>query len=149
MALAAYNPTDRVEQLILLTERLSGIMDEENAVLADRRPRELEQYAKEKSRLAAIYAQEIRAIARDKSLVAGAPPELTERLKTFTKKFESRAEAQKALLSRARRVTEGAIKAIGDEIAARQPKPSAYGVRGPAGAPAMARPQAVALNQVV
>ena len=41
MPLAAQGPTDRVEQLIILTERLTEIIMREIGVLKDRRPAEL------------------------------------------------------------------------------------------------------------
>ncbi|MEM1102617.1 MAG: flagellar basal-body protein FlbY [Pseudomonadota bacterium] len=149
MPLAANDPTDRVEQLILLTERLSGLISKETEILQSKRPRELEPYGAEKSKLAALYAQEIRAISNDKSLIAGVAPELTERLATFTKAFEEQAAIQKRALARARRVTEGAIKALADDVARRRQRFDGYGAGGVQSPSPANSPTSIALNQIV
>ena len=148
MPLAAKNATERVEMLIKITERLTGILDQENDILASRRPLELEELADEKARLAAIYAQEIRQISQNSGLVETAPPELKDRLRAFTESFEEKSRQQKRVLERARRITEGAIKAIADEVAKKREPVTTYGARtGPQFA--APRPANLTLNQVV
>jgi len=149
MPLHAHDPADRVEQLILLTERLSKIIDQETTILETRRPRELEPLKEEKTKLAALYAQEIRAIAADRSLVSGVAPALTDRLKTFTKAFEEKAAKQKAALERARRLTEGAIKALADDVAKRSRPFEGYGGGLASSLANTPRPTSLTLNEVV
>ena len=149
MPLVAHNPTDRVEQLIMLTERLSSVIDKETQILAERRPRELEPLQAEKNKLAALYAQEIRAIAADRRMVEGVEPALTERLKTFTQSFEEKAATQKRVLDRARRVTEGAIKALADDVAKRRRPFAGYGAQAVPAMAGAAQPTSLTLNEVV
>lgn len=113
----------RVKTLIALTEELTAIFDVENASLAARRPREIAPLQEDKARLAAAYAQSIRDIASDRSLVNGAGDALMEKLKSITQVFEKRASEQRALLDGARFVAEGVLKAVADEANSRVASP--------------------------
>ena len=85
----------RVKALIDLTEELTAIVTRENELLTTRRPSELAPLQAEKARLAAAYAQSIRAVAADRVAVAGAGPDLIEQLREITRTFESRARRQR------------------------------------------------------
>ncbi|MEQ1930540.1 MAG: hypothetical protein ABL957_08400, partial [Parvularculaceae bacterium] len=88
----------RVKTLIALTEELSSIFERENEALKTRRPSDIAPLQEDKSRLAAAYAQSIRAIAADRGLMRGASAVLMEKLSSITKAFERRADEQRALL---------------------------------------------------
>lgn len=120
----------RVEALIDLTEKLTAIFTRENDLLLTRRPRELAPLQPEKARLAAIYAQSIRDIARDRGLVDGAGATLIGKLREITALFEARASEQRVLLDGARLAAEGVVRAIADEAEAEARAPG-YGERGP------------------
>ncbi|MEX0645659.1 MAG: hypothetical protein WD076_10125, partial [Parvularculaceae bacterium] len=68
----------RVRTLIALTEELASIISDENSALSERRPRDIAPLQADKARLAAAYAQSIRDIAADRSLVDGAGDTLLE-----------------------------------------------------------------------
>ncbi len=127
MPLLAANPTDRVEQLILLTDKLSDIITAEVKILEERRPKDLSPLSAEKAKLSSVYAQELRAIAQDRSLIGGVAPDLAERLKAVTKTFQTKVDKEMRLLTRARRITEGAVKAIAEDAASRNRPPTGYG----------------------
>ena len=57
MAIAAQDAADRVEQLIILTERLTELIALEAAAFEARRPHEAAKYIEETARLANIYRQ--------------------------------------------------------------------------------------------
>lgn len=105
----------RVRALIDLTESLSAIVAQENAILATRRPRDLEPLQAEKARLAAAYARSIRDIAADRGNIAGASAPLIEQLRELTKTFEGRAMRQQALLDGATKAGEGLLRAVAQE----------------------------------
>ena len=113
----AANATDRVQSLIELTQSLSDIFQQENTLLTDRRPREIEPLQAEKARLAAAYAQTIRDIAANRAIVEGAGGALLSELRAITKTFEARAAKQRALLTGAATATEGVVKAVAAEAA--------------------------------
>ena len=109
---------ERIKSLIDVTQSLSAIFAKENDFLENKRPSEIAPLQAEKARLAAAYAQTIRNIADNRSLVEGADAELLEELRAITETFESRASHQRALLSGARQAAGGVVKAIAEEAAA-------------------------------
>ena len=65
MAIAAQDATDRVEQLIVLTERLTELIALEAAAFEERRPHDAAKYIDETSRLANIYRHESARVRSD------------------------------------------------------------------------------------
>jgi hypothetical protein len=134
----------RVKTLIALTEELTAIFDSENASLTVRRPSEIAPLQEDKARLAAAYAQSIRDIAADRSLVNGAGDALMEKLKAITEVFEKRATEQRALLDGARLAAEGVLRAVAAEAGSARANP-AYA--GPKEMAAATRAAAIAFNE--
>jgi hypothetical protein len=139
----------RIEQLILLTERLTACTERECEILRVKRPRDMAPIHEEKSKIAAAYAREIAQMRRDKSLVAGAQPELTAKLKDTTARFRASLDSLSRSLSRVRRISEGMIRAIADEMQAKEASPVGYGRSAEPPAPRAAKPATLSLNQVV
>lgn len=102
----------RVETLIELTEQLTEIFKQENALLAEQRTSDIVPLQEEKARLAAAYAQSIRSVAQDRSCLNGANDALIETLRGITKTFEQSAQRQRALLDGAQMASEGVMKAV-------------------------------------
>lgn len=142
MTTATMDPATRVRSLIAITEELTAIFDRENEALLARRPRDMAPLQADKARLAAAYAQSIRDIAADRSLVAGAASALVENLRELTRLFEQRASEQRALLDGAKAAAEGVMRAVAEEAGAAAAS-SSY---APAASPRAASP-AVAFNE--
>ena len=130
MPLAASTPTDRVEQLIILTERLTGLIERETNLLKERRPNEIADFQDERSKLSNLYAQEMELIKHNASLIEGAPTNLKQELKDLTGTFHSRLDEHKAYLTRIRSVTEGMVRAVADEISKKNKADAGYGKDG-------------------
>ncbi len=126
MSRAEQDANGRVEQLILLTDHLTGIMRREIATLAARRPSELSSIQAEKSRLAASYTREAEALGRDNAVLAVARAELKSLLKERTREFREVLDTLNAALTRRRRVSEGIVRAIAEEVNATR-NPPTYG----------------------
>ena len=141
---AGLSPAERVQRLIDLTERLSAVIETENELLSTRRPREIGPCQPEKSRLAAAYAEEIRAVAADRNRYRGAGESLISKLKEITGDFEEKASHQRALIEGVKRVSEGVVKAVAEEVRAAQPRAAGYGQKGPT--PAQ-NPASIAIDQ--
>lgn len=120
-----YAAAERVKSLIDITWSLSEIFSKENDLLTSRRPRELAPLQAEKARLAAAYAQSIRDIAANRSIVNGADSSLLHELRAITKTFEERAARQRSLLDGARQAAEGIVRSVAAEAAASEA--SGYG----------------------
>jgi hypothetical protein len=138
----------RIEQLILLTERLTDCTERECEILRLKRPRDMAPVHEEKSKIAAAYAREIAQLRRDKMLPAAARPELAAKLKDTTARFRAALDELSRHLGRVRRISEGMIRAIADEMQSKDASPVGYGESAapPSRAP---KPATLALNQVV
>jgi len=97
----AASPALRVQALIDITDALSRIFHKENAALEARRPQDAASLQAEKARLAAAYAQSIRAVAAERAEISTVESGLLTRLRDITSTFENRAARQRALLDSA------------------------------------------------
>lgn len=127
MALAAHNAEDRVEQLIVLTRRLTDLIERETHLFTARRPLEAAPFRDEKAKLANIYRQESNRVAKDLSLLDGCPPEKRAALKAETERFNAALEAHQTALESLRTLTEGLVKSVADHIAEKRAMASGYG----------------------
>ncbi len=117
----------RARDLVLLTTRLTGLVEQEILLITERRPLELARLDEERTRLAAIYAREMAVIRREKGALHAFAPDLRMELTTATERFRSALDKHRLAVERVRRVTEGIVKAIANDIAARHSPPVGYG----------------------
>ena len=142
MALMAADANDRVEQLILLTDRLTGLIALEAQCFEARRPHEAAQYLDETQRLANIYRHESARVRREPAMVASAPADQRARLLRATEAFDAVLARQARALEAAKTVTEGLVKAIAEEVASQRGAGLGYG-----GLSANRAATAITLNQ--
>ena len=138
MALSALDATDRVEQLVILTERLTELVALEAQAFEQHRPQEAMAHIEETSRLANLYRHESARVRADPGMVASAPLAQRTRLIRATEAFDSVLARQGRALDAARTVTEGLVKTIADEVAAQRTTVSGSGVKGAPAAPGSA-----------
>lgn len=140
MAIAASNPADRVEQLIILTERLTELIAEQAQAFEQRRPQDAAALLEETSRLANLYRHESARVRSNTALVAAAPVQVRARLVRATEAFDAVLARQGRALEAARTITEGLVKCIAEEVASQRQQTSVYGAKGlqPVGAAATA-----------
>ncbi|HEX8569914.1 MAG TPA: flagellar basal body protein [Caulobacteraceae bacterium] len=144
MAISAESPTDRVEQLIALTERLTDLLAAETRAYEAHRPHEAAAAAQETVRMANVYRHESLRVKKDTSLLAEAPEALRTRLLEATRTFEATLARHAAAVGAALTVTEGIVRAVAEEVAASRKSAAGYGRAGKA-APAASAP--LALNK--
>ncbi len=130
MALIADDAADRAEQLLLLTGRLTALVDAEGAALARGQPLSGEGASDELRRLANAYRLEMARIREDRSLIAGAPRPLRQRLQDATAHLQVRLDIYAAALFAAREITEGLVRAVGEEVQRARRGPAGYGAQG-------------------
>jgi hypothetical protein len=145
MAIHAQDCTDRAEQLILLTERLTRLVALSAQAFEQHRPHDAAPYVEETGRLANIYRHESARIRADTALIHGAPPELRLRLVRATEAFDAVLARQGRALDAAKTITEGLVRAIAEEVAVQRDKSATYGP-GAEKAPAAAA-KAITLNK--
>ncbi|WP_374470130.1 flagellar basal body protein [Phenylobacterium sp.] len=127
MALAADNAADRVEQLIILTERLTELIAVECQAFEGRRPQDAAANIEETGRLANLYRHESTRVRADPRLVQGAPPAQRQRLIQATKAFDAVLARHGRAIEAAKTVTEGLVRAIAEEVAGQRQQVSGYG----------------------
>lgn len=132
MALSAETPADRVDQLILLTERLTTLVAAQAQAFESRRPQDAAPLIDETSRLANLYRKESAQIRARPELISGAPMADRVRLTRATEAFDAVLARQARALEAAKTVTEGLVRAIAEEVAAQRHKgaPDGYGPTG-------------------
>ena len=130
MAIAANDATDRVEQLIVLTERLTELIAGQAQAFEDRRPQDAAALLDETSRLANLYRHESARVRADTAMVQGAPLAARTRLIRATEAFDAVLARQGRAIEAARTVTEGLVKCIAEEVAAQRTQGSTYGAGG-------------------
>jgi len=132
MALAAQTPAERVEQLILLTERLTTLVAARAQAFEARRPQDAAPGIEETSRLANLYRRESAQIRARPELIAGAPAAERRKLSRATEALDAVLARQARALEAAKTVTEGLVRAIAEEVASQREKgaPDGYGPSG-------------------
>lgn len=146
MALSATDAVDRVEQLIILTERLTELIAFEAQAFEQRRPQDAALHVEETSKLANIYRHESVRVRANPNLVKSAPLELRMRLIRATEAFDAVLARQGRALEAAKTVTEGLVKTIANEIASQRATAAGYGARGTSAASA-ATATSITLNK--
>lgn len=132
MALAAETAADRVDQLILLTERLTELVAAQALAFEQHRPQDAAQSIEETSKLANLYRHESAKVRANPRLIAGAPLGQRARLTRATEAFDAVLARQARALNAAKTVTEGLVRAIAEEVAAQRQRgaPEGYGPKG-------------------
>lgn len=132
MALAADSVADRIDQLVVLTERLTELVAAQALAFEQHRPQDAMASMEETTRLANIYRHESAKIRANASLLAGATLAERTRLTRATEAFDAVLARQARSLEAAKFVTEGLVRAIAEEVAAQrsQGQAAAYGPTG-------------------
>ena len=120
----------RLEQLIVLTERLTGLIADQAQAFEARRPQDAAKNMEETSRLANIYRREAEQMRAHPSLFSDAPVKLRYRLIQATEAFDAVIARQGRAIHAAKTITEGLVQAIAQEVANQRTSNSAYGPTG-------------------
>ena len=144
MSLSPATVAQRMEQLILLTERLTGLIAEQLRAFEARRPHDAAANAEETARLANLYRHESLRLKAHPELINDAPAELREKLVAATRAFDAVLARHGRAVEAAKTITEGLIRSIAEEVHKQRHAVTGYGRKGMQ-APRPATP--VALNR--
>jgi hypothetical protein len=125
--------TERVEQLVALTERLTSLIAEQAKAFEGRRPQDAAVQLEEIGRLANTYRHESARVRANPALVASASPMLRKRLYRATEAFDAVLARQNRAVAAAKFVTEGLVRAIAEEVASQRQQGSTYGANAVTG----------------
>ena len=138
-------PTERVEQLIALTERLTQLIAVQAQAFETRRPHEAATTMQDVARLTNAYRDEVQRARTMPQLFAAAPAPLRAKLQRATEAFDAVLARQGRALHGAKTVTEGLVHAVAEEITRQRTSNAGYGPNGAKYRPDAAR--AVTLNK--
>jgi hypothetical protein len=127
MTLNAIDADDRAEQLIALTERLTGRLETETRAFEARRPQDVAKGSEETLRLANLYRHESQNIRQNPTLIVGAKKERHARLVKATKTFQTVLARHGRAVAAAKTLTEGLVQAIAGEVASQRGRAAGYG----------------------
>lgn len=144
MALIADDAADRADQLIVLTERLAALVEDETRRIEAREPSAPAELVEEKERLANAYRLELARIKQDRALIDAAPRSLLDTLKRNTLRLQAALEAHEIALGAVKVVAEGLVQAMAEEIHRQRQGARPYGANG---APSAGGPSPVALDR--
>jgi hypothetical protein len=142
--IAAADADDRIEQLTRLTERLTRLLTAEAEAFEARRPQQVAASSEETARLANTYRHESVRIKADPSLISAAPAAARAKLIKATQSFEAVLARHGRALAAAKRITEGLVGAIAEEVAAARTARAPYRATARTG---LADASAITLNQ--
>ena len=130
MVVTPEEATERVEQLILLTDRLTGLVAEQAKCFEARRPQDALTNIEETGRLANLSRHESARIRGNPALIASAPHAQRLRLTRATEAFDAVLARQARAVGAMKTVTEGLVRAIAEEVATQRQKGVSYGATG-------------------
>lgn len=116
MALIADDAKHRVEQLLLMTERLGALAAADTRRIQARQALLDGPEADEKNRLANAYRLELARIKQEPSLIQDAPPELLVRLRESTVTLHETLAAHELALNAVKLISEGLVHAMAEEV---------------------------------
>jgi hypothetical protein len=138
----------RIDDLIALSERLDKLLARETELIKGRKPQEIAAFSDEKAHVAALYAREMRDFKGDIAGAKNLPAAKIEKLKTITGHLRETIAAHSRLLTRLRRVSEGLIKTIADDVAAKRAPTLGYGPGATYATPRKPQTAAIVVNDV-
>lgn len=133
MALMAHDASDLLDQLILVTHRLTEITELQSKLFAESKFAEVAPLNDEAGRLAATYAIESQRIAKNPAILSGAAQNLKDALARETEKFRNAMLIHESTIARGMHLAEGLVKAIAEEAMSHRPTPIAYGPKATRG----------------
>ena len=140
MALVADHAGDRAEQLTLITERLTALINDETQRIDARLPLTEDGEADEKNRLANTYRLELARIKQDPDLIKDAPAASLAALRQRTVMLHESLARHEAALNAVKLVSEGLVHAMAEEVVRQRSSMSGYAPNGGLSAPATPRP---------
>lgn len=109
-------PTELVERVLGVSERLTDLISRETAFLESHQPLKVGELHEEKTRLANEYAMDIQAIGQHKQLLDRAPAEKIAKLKAGMARLDAALAANRNVLGAAKSVSERILKSMSDTV---------------------------------
>ena len=139
----------RADNLIALTQKITDLLAAETALLKEKRPSEITSINEEKSKLSAMYQRELADLKGDPRKIQALTQEKRDSLKSVTSEFRKVTDRHMHMLQNYRTISEGIVKSVADEVAAKDVPAAGYGQKAMAPKPTASKTRAFAINQVI
>ncbi len=117
-----------VAHLLEITHALHRLIEQENALLESRRPRETKALQGEKLRLTAEYRAALARVRAEEAALLGArDSRIRQQLKRATDAFRNELKRHARILIRLKTVTEGIVRAVSEEAVRQRGAVRRYG----------------------
>ena len=123
-------PQDRLEQVVILTERLTKLLADQAVAFEAHRPQDAAASMEETTKLANAYRHEAKRLRENPAEIHAAPLELRRRLLRATEAFDAVVARQGRALHAAKTITEGLVQAIAQEVVKQRSVTAGYGPSG-------------------
>ena len=126
------DPTNRVNDLILITGRLGELLERENDALRNRRNKDLNDILEEKVTLGRVYESRIMGLSEHADALNEVDAELRERLRLIGEKVNGLIEENAKLLKVAIEANRRVVNLIAEAVKASMPSAGTYSPSGAA-----------------
>ena len=120
----------QVRKLIQLTEQLDARLQNELELIQTHKAADIAQGMARTAELANEYRRESARVKSDPGLVANAPMDLKKALVAATEAFDETLAKHSEAVEAARRISEGLVKTIANEVAGTRAMGTGYGASG-------------------
>jgi hypothetical protein len=122
--------TNRIEDLIMITDRLADVLERENDALLNRRNSELHELLDEKVTLSRVYETRMQVIAEKPEILADIDADVRERLTHLGERIDALMEDNRKLLKTAIDANRRVVDLIAEAARGAAPGPGTYGAQG-------------------
>ena len=140
------DPTNRVNDLIVLTNRLADLLARENEALGNRKYSEINEILDEKVTLGRVYESRIMGLTDDPVALEQVDSELRDRLRSLGEKVNGLIEENAELLKIGIEANRRVVDMIAEAVKASVPSAGTYSANGAAGVEQHAASKNVAIT---
>ncbi len=140
------DPTNRVNDLIVLTNRLADLLAREKDALSNRKYSGINEILDEKVTLGRVYESRIMGLTNDPAALEQVDGELRDRLRSLGEKVNGLIEENAALLKIGIEANRRVVNMIAEAVKASVPSAGTYSANGAAGVEQHAPSKNVALT---
>lgn len=123
-------PDNRIQDLILITERLVDVLERENDALSNQRNSELRDILDEKVTLSRVYESRMQVISEKPEILESVDGELRDELRELGIKVNDLITENAKLLKIAMTVSRRVVELIAEAVRDASPSAGTYGAKG-------------------
>ena len=140
------DPTNRVNDLIVITNRLADLLERENDALGNRKYSGINEILDEKITLGRVYESRIMGLTDDPAALQQVDVELRDRLRSLGEKVNGLIEKNATLLKTGIEANRRVVNMIAEAVKASVPSAGTYSANGATGVEQQAASKSVAIS---